>query len=128
MPQIKCPKCGRVRLVVEGKRKNCRKCGTPLSTIRPKVKPPEKVTADMLREKYPEQISQIINDAKAAVVREEIGDLTAEILLEQYPLLVDELTTAAREDTKKEVLDELKKKQAEAESKKSKRAAKSKKS
>ncbi len=33
MPTVKCPNCGRERLVVEGKKKKCRKCGTPLSAI-----------------------------------------------------------------------------------------------
>ncbi len=33
MPMVKCPNCGRERLVVEGKRKKCRKCGTPLTSV-----------------------------------------------------------------------------------------------
>ena len=31
MARIKCPQCGTERVVIEGKRKNCRKCGTRLT-------------------------------------------------------------------------------------------------
>jgi len=98
MPQIKCPNCGRVRLVVEGKKKNCRKCGTPLTTNPPKEQKPIKVTAEQLQEQHPEQIAEIINAAKNEVVREETGELTTEILTTQYPELVEELVAAAREN------------------------------
>lgn len=123
MPQIKCPKCGRVRVVVEGKRKNCRRCGTPLSANMPKPKPPEKVTSKIICERFPEQVAEIREQAKAEVVLEEIGEPTVDLLLEHYPELVEEITAAAREDARKETLDELKKKRAEK-----KAAAKAKKS
>jgi len=110
MPQIKCPNCGRVRLVVEGKKKNCRKCGTPLTTNPPKEQKVVEVTAGQLKERYPEQIAELIKAAKNEVVREEIGELTTEILLDQYPEIVDDLVTAAKEDARRQILDEMKKK------------------
>jgi len=113
MPQIKCPNCGKVRLVVEGKKKNCRKCGTPLTTNPPKEQKVVKVTAEQLKELYPEQIAEIAETAKNKVVREELGELTTEILLDQYPELVDDLVAAAREDARRHILDEIKKKKME---------------
>lgn len=107
MPIVKCPNCGSERLVVEGKKKNCRKCGTPLSTIPPK--PPKVVTftAEQLKEQYPRQVAEITEQAKAEIVREEIGEVTTEILLSHYPELVSELIAAAKEEAKNEALAEL---------------------
>ena len=110
MPQIKCPNCGRTRLVVEGKKKNCRKCGTPLTTNPPKEQKVVKATAGQLKERYPEQVAELIEAAKNKVVREETGELTTEILLDKYPELVEELVAAAREDARRQVLDEMKEK------------------
>lgn len=98
MPQIKCPNCGSIRLVVEGKKKNCRKCGTPLTSYPPKEQKVVEVTAEQLKEQHPKQIAEIINAARGEIVQEEIGKLTTEILLDQYPELVDELVAAAREN------------------------------
>ena len=45
MARVKCPQCGTERVVVEGKRKNCRKCGTRLTanmaTVKKAVKTPK---------------------------------------------------------------------------------------
>lgn len=126
MPQIKCPKCGRVRLVVEGKKKNCRKCGTPLTAYQPKEQKPVEVTAEQLKEQYPEQIGRLIEAAKKEIMREEVGELTTGILLDQYPGLVEELVTAAREDARRQILDEIKeKKQQRAKRESSKNEKKS---
>jgi molybdenum cofactor biosynthesis enzyme MoaA len=37
MPQVKCPQCGTIRLIVEGKIKKC-KCGMKLTSDMPAVK------------------------------------------------------------------------------------------
>lgn len=114
MPQVKCPNCGVVRLVVEGKRKKCRKCGTPLTSRPPKPEPEiPKVTVDELKEQYPEQIAEIVEVAKTEVVKEEIGELTSEILLEVYPELIAELTAAAKETAAKETAKAIAKETAE---------------
>lgn len=46
MARVRCPQCGTERVVVEGKRKNCRKCGTKLTAdmaqARPKARKPAK--------------------------------------------------------------------------------------
>ena len=131
---IKCPNCGRERLVVEGKRKKCRKCGTPLTSRPPKEKPslsaddlqelyPRQIgqildaakakTVDELQEQYPEQVAEIIKAAQALVVKEEIGELTSELLLEHYPELVAELTAAAKETAAKETAEAIAKDTAE---------------
>lgn len=39
MARVTCPNCGTVRVVVEGKRKKCRKCGTPLTAEMAQEKP-----------------------------------------------------------------------------------------
>ncbi|MEN6424022.1 MAG: hypothetical protein ABFE13_01565 [Phycisphaerales bacterium] len=48
MARVTCPNCGTVRVVVEGKRKNCRKCGTRLTAEmaqeKPKARKPAKAT------------------------------------------------------------------------------------
>jgi len=103
---IKCPNCGRERLVVEGKRKKCRKCGTPLTSRPPKPVEPPKLTVEQLTEQYPERVAEIIERASAEAVKEEIGDLTSELLLEHYPELVEELTAAVKETTAKETAKE----------------------
>ena len=133
---IKCPNCGRERLVVEGKRKKCRKCGTPLTSRPPKLEEKPSLSADDLRElhpkqigqildaakaktideltkQYPEQIAEIIDAAQALVVKEEIGELTSELLLEHYPELVAELTAAAKETAAKETAEAIAKDTAE---------------
>jgi len=38
MARVTCPQCGTERVVVEGKRKNCRKCGTRLTANMANVK------------------------------------------------------------------------------------------
>ena len=104
MPQVKCPKCGTVRLVVEGKKKNCRKCGTPLTadaknTVKPeeqKIEAPAVLTAADLQKQYPEQTGQIIKvvqlKAEAEALKRKPGDVTAEILLNTYPKAAVEMT------------------------------------
>lgn len=39
MARVKCPQCGTERVVIEGKRKNCRKCGTRLTADMAQPKP-----------------------------------------------------------------------------------------
>ena len=39
MARIKCPQCGTERVVIEGKRKNCRRCGTRLTADMAQLKP-----------------------------------------------------------------------------------------
>lgn len=82
MAQIKCPNCGTVRVVPEGKRKNCRKCGTALTTNPPKPAKVETVTAEQLKEKYPQQIKQIIAEAAKSAEDEPADEINDKIGLE----------------------------------------------
>jgi hypothetical protein len=45
MARVKCPQCGTERVVVEGKRKNCRKCGTKLTADMAPAKPKARKSA-----------------------------------------------------------------------------------
>jgi len=45
MARVRCPQCGTERVVVEGKRKNCRKCGTKLTADMAQTKPRARKTA-----------------------------------------------------------------------------------
>lgn len=102
MPMITCPQCGTERIVVEGKRKNCRKCGQALSTIKPKPAKPQIYTRDELIEKFPEAVKEI---RKAAV--EEFKDTfsgegegegpSVEAMTEHFPELVKEIADGAAE-------------------------------
>lgn len=107
MPMVTCPNCGRERLVVEGKRKKCRKCGTPLTSLPPKPPKPEKITVEQLAERHPQQVAEIVKAAQDEVVREQIGELNTPILLEKYPDLVEELVAAAKEEAKKNFDEDL---------------------
>jgi ribosomal protein S27E len=49
MARVKCPQCGTERVVVDGKRKNCRKCGTKLTADMAQVKPRARKTAKASR-------------------------------------------------------------------------------
>lgn len=113
MARIKCPNCGTERVVVEGKKKRCRKCGTTLTTLPPKPAP--KVTAASLAEQYPEQIEELIRTAAATIsdeerrdsLREEFGELSSEILITEYPEIVEQLTAAARKQTATETTERI---------------------
>ena len=95
MPRIKCPNCGKERIVVEGKRKKCRRCGAELTTMRPREKPVETVTAELLEEKYPALVERIRREAVeqagieiGAEEIEELGEVTTELFKENYPELI----------------------------------------
>ncbi|RKY23749.1 MAG: hypothetical protein DRP62_05270 [Planctomycetota bacterium] len=99
MAQIKCPNCGTVRVVPEGKRKRCRKCGTALTTNPPKPAKVETITAEQLKERYPKQIKQIIAEAVGA---EAVGEkvetkLPAETTVDLESLNYKELKSLAKE-------------------------------
>lgn len=120
MPQVKCPKCGRVRLVVEGKKKNCRKCGTPLTAtpamaVKPeeqKITAPPAITAADLQKQFPEQIAEIIKAAqpqstilgeKGEVVDAELSQakVIVDVLKKQYSKVFNKIT-AQIEKTRKQ--------------------------
>lgn len=84
MPQITCHECGRKRLVVAGKRKNCRGCGTrltdqqqPLTKLHAKKKAAklQDISLADLAKMYPNQVAEIVTAAKADVVAEKFEDL-----------------------------------------------------
>jgi len=123
MPQVKCPKCGTVRLVVEGKTKKCRKCGTPLTAniqkpVEQKTEAPKVITAEELQKQYPQQVDCLIDTAQKqllvervedikkttveveAKTREEIGNMKVEIFAEQFPKLFNEIAKAVKRQMK----------------------------
>jgi len=74
MAIITCHECGAVRTVVDGKKKKCRKCGTGLSSIQQPLdrleakkadELAEQITVVQLAEMYPNQVAEIVTEAKA---------------------------------------------------------------
>ena len=90
MPIVKCPNCGRERLVVEGKKKKCRKCGTPLSSL--PAKPAEPVTVETIKEKYPSQVAEIIEETKR-----EMGITEPDNMAKEEPEITELDTMTKRE-------------------------------
>lgn len=123
MARVKCPKCGRERVVVEGKKKNCRRCGTALSTLGPKPEKPEKPpTAEHLAERYPAQIEEIKSRAAAEARKQVLQDeyeITAEYIKADCPELIEQLRAEIIEEQGTEVhkvsAEEIKQAQIEAE-------------
>ena len=113
MAQVTCPNCGTVRTVVDGKKKRCRKCGQTLTTLPPKPAP--EVTAQSLAEQYPEQTEEIIravdttvsDELKRKMLKEAFGELTGEIMLAEYPEIVEQLTAAAKEQAITETVEKV---------------------
>ena len=91
MPQVTCPNCGAVRLVVEGKKKNCRKCGTPLTANMPKLKEPQPAV---------ETVTLTAADAEAKI-KEEIGKMDVKVFAEQFPKLFKTIAGAVKRTLKK---------------------------
>lgn len=112
------PSCNHKQTVIEDgqgrlKRKKCRKCGTPMTNRAPKPAAVEKITVEQLAKNYPKQVAEIVKAAQDEVVREQIGELTTAILLDQYPDLVEELTAAAKDTTAKETAEAIAKETSE---------------
>ena len=105
MPIIKCPQCGKEQLIVDGKRKNCRRCNTPLSTITPKPAKPLKFSAAQLVEQFPKAVDEIKELAAAEAVEafkatfsgEGESGPSAELMAEHFPALVTEIADGAAE-------------------------------
>ena len=107
MPQIKCHSCGRVRLVVEGKRKLCRGCGTKLTSIQQPMSGalansdaagnqiPDMEVAELAKI-YPKQVAEIVAVAKADVIADELDIHNADEVAKAFPDAVKELETAAK--------------------------------
>ena len=82
MPKIKCPRCGTVRVVVEGKAKSCRKCGERLTTIPAKQPKTAELTAEQIAERYPRGTAEIVAATRAderAAVLEQIAEADAKL-------------------------------------------------
>lgn len=130
MPQIICHECGRKRLVVAGKRKVCRGCGTKLTDQQQPLtkllkaegekKKAKKMTVEDLANDFPKQVAEIVQAARADICAEEFGDLKPQDIEGAFPDEVaaivlkatNEMTTAA-EIAKTEHADAIKKLKAE---------------
>jgi septal ring factor EnvC (AmiA/AmiB activator) len=96
MAQVVCPNCGRERVVVAGKKKNCRKCGTTLTADTGNVKPKRVAASDQERRR---QLAEEIDALKAQVgeLRVENDELRGELAG-----LREHLEDVAKEDSGKE--------------------------
>lgn len=81
MPIVKCPNCGRERLVVEGKKKKCRKCGTPLTANMGKPATPDEELSvpeeevrhdDMVDDTVDETVDEPVDTELAALNRKQL--------------------------------------------------------
>lgn len=90
MPIVKCPNCGRERLVVEGKKKKCRKCGTPLTAnmgYSASEGPPDPLAAETTSAT---QVNDTVDDTVDSNVDDTVGETTEEAIAAQ-----DEMELAA---------------------------------
>lgn len=95
MPKIICHQCGRERVVIQGKRKNCRKCGTkltdqqqPLVKLKAKAKAKklaDVITIEELAKMYPNQVGEIVKKTRAVMVAKEFGDMEPADIEETFP-------------------------------------------
>lgn len=100
--KIKCPKCGTVRIVQEGKSKNCRKCRTVLTTVTPKPKKPIKLSALEITESFPAAVKEIkslaIEEFKQTFSGEGGDGPTVESFKEHFPDLAYEIAETANDE------------------------------
>jgi len=81
--------------VIQGKRKNCRKCGTkltdqqqPLVRLNAKAEAQELkdvISIEELASMYPNQVGDIVNKTRADMAAGEFGDLTPKDIEETFP-------------------------------------------
>lgn len=75
MPIVKCI-CGRERLVIEGKKKKCRKCGRTLTAAPPPPAAPAEsntLTIEDLKAQHPEAVAEIVKAAQVEALAEAAG-------------------------------------------------------
>jgi len=94
MALVKCPNCNTERIVLPGKPKNCRKCGNKLTATPQRPPKPAKMTADELKNTYPEQVKEIVEAVSAAAVEKYKAKFTADragitAVKEGFPELID---------------------------------------
>jgi len=107
MARLKCPSCGHECVVMDGKRKRCRKCGTPLTAGTAKaVKPKKETLKPGHKQKAPREIKSLKALAKAypdlcaelaahgaQEACDRIAAMSAEELGQELPELAAKLTT-----------------------------------
>ena len=108
MAQVKCPQCGRVRLVVEGKRKKCRKCGTPLTADMAKKVETKTVTEkpDLPVDPATAQASAETSEQVDDTIDKPVDELVKEPIDETVDEPVDELVKEPIDETVDKPVDE----------------------
>ncbi len=108
MARVICPSCGHERVLMDGKRKRCRKCGTPLTagTAKPvklkevplkpehKQKPPRQIKSlKALAKAYPDLCAELAaHGAQEALDR--IAAMSPEEFGQAFPELAEKLTNS----------------------------------
>ena len=114
MARLKCPNCGRTRVVMDGKRKRCRNCDTPLTATTAKAVKSKAVPVEPERkQKAPRQIKSLKALAKAypdlcaqlaahgaQEACDRIAAMSAEAFGRELPELAEKLTAKVVEGVK----------------------------